>query len=45
MGTKYHEDQVEPFISSGKLRAEDKGMREIEKQCRDLKKENKIKRL
>lgn len=39
---KYKEDQIEPFVSSGNLRAEDKAMRDLEKQLRDHKEENEI---
>lgn len=39
---KYKQDQTEPFVGSGNLRAEDKAIRELEKQLRDLKEENEI---
>ena len=39
---KYKEDQAEPFVGSGNLRTEDKAMRNLEKQLRDLKEENEI---
>lgn len=39
---KYKEDQNEPFVGSGNLRSEDKALKELEKQLRDLKEENEI---
>lgn len=39
---KYKEDQSETFVGSGNLRAEDKAMRDLEKQPRNLKEENEI---
>ena len=39
---KYKENQNEPFVRSDHLRSEDKEMKELEKQLRDLKKENEI---
>lgn len=39
---KYKEDQSEPFVGSGNLRADDKAMKDLEKQLRDLKEENEI---
>lgn len=39
---KYKEDQTEPFVGSGNLRTEDKSLKDLEKQIRDLKEENEI---
>ena len=39
---KYKEDQTEPFVGSGNLKVEDKALKELEKQLRDLKEENEI---
>ena len=42
MGTKYNENQEEPFVGSGNLRRDDKAMRDMEKRLRDLEEENAI---